>query len=200
MPICKCSYCQGKDRPLEWFDINPKTNEIFKTCNKNREYNRDRRKLPKRRAIIGMSWCNSHKTYHKLTDFSLNKQTSKLNTVCDASIRHRVKLQREYSTQHNLNLKIDAWNNYFNGRFECLYKGNIHPHTNGKEFDIRILEMHHINGDGVNHKKIIGITKASQECGTYYYRILKKLGWPEINVISLCPTHHRIIHILEENV
>jgi hypothetical protein len=40
MPICKCSFCNRKNQPVEWFSVNPKTDERYKTCDKGREHNK----------------------------------------------------------------------------------------------------------------------------------------------------------------
>ena len=100
----------------------------------------------------------------------------------------------------NFRLKTATWEAYFGGKHECQYDGEIHPHTNGKVFALRILEMHHTNGDGKEHKSGLGVGVAigSKKCPRDYYHALKKNGWPKIDVISLCPTHHRVLHILEK--
>jgi hypothetical protein len=105
---------------------------------------------------------------------------------------------RYRSRKYSFVLKTATWESYFDGKFECQYEGDVHPHTNGKEFDLRILQMHHKNGDGMEHRIGLGIVTRRGNNGIEYYRALKNNGWPKIEVISLCPTHHAILHLFEK--
>jgi hypothetical protein len=154
-------------------------------------------------------WCHHHNRYHLASEFSINEKTGEYYTKCRAAQAHFKKWYKEQSNAHrksyneknityNFGLKTATWAAYFDGKYECQYGGEIHPHTNGKEFELVLLEMHHMNGDGNEHKVSLGITNGSRATGTNYYRALRKNGWPNIDVISVCPTHHRILHLLEK--
>lgn len=68
----------------------------------------------------------------------------------------------ERMRRNALAYKIDVLTHYGNGELACIRCG-FH--------DIRALTIDHLNGGGINHRRIIGNSKL--------YRYLKKSGFPE---------------------
>jgi hypothetical protein len=97
--------------------------------------------------------------------------------------------------KRNLNKKQQVWDYYFNGKAEC--QADFHRGIRG--YDLRILHMHHLNGDGGDHRKEImeGNSSSSRETSTFYYSCLIKSNFPPLQVMSICPTCHALIHLDE---
>src|SRR5450756_1688219 len=122
--------------------------------------------------------CSRHRRYHPVSEFSINEKTGECYTRCHASQvydkkRQHVERSNEYKKRRNeqksecsFRLKTATWAAYFDGKHECQYVGEIHPHTNGKEFELTLLEMHHKNGDGTEHKVSLGIAGGSRAAST----------------------------------
>jgi hypothetical protein len=81
----------------------------------------------------------------------------------------------------------ETWAHYFNGENKCGACGNF--------YDIRILQMHHVDGDGDDHRReMLGDSRSG---GVWYYEKLLLSNFPPLNVQSLCPTCHALIHLDE---
>jgi hypothetical protein len=96
--------------------------------------------------------------------------------------RNRATELRAANERNKKNREL-IWANYFNGEHKCERCGDY--------YDVRILHMHHINRDGGDHKKEISAGLG----GPYYYLKLIKAGFPKMEVLSVCPTCHALIHL-----
>jgi hypothetical protein len=102
--------------------------------------------------------------------------------------RYRTTHKKEFATTQALyryNLKKRIWVHYFEGRYTCDRCSN--------SFDLRILHMHHINGDGYEQRA----TLSKKEDSTSYYKSLVDRGFPNQVVESLCPNCHAEAHLLQ---
>ena len=80
------------------------------------------------------------------------------------------------ATKRGRNAKERAFDHYCNGLPCCAHCGIT---------DIRVLCLHHINGDGKERRKKYG--------GTLSYTKLENEGYP-VGLLALCANCHLIIH------
>ena len=133
MPVCKCSSCGGKDKPLEWFEINPKTGERFKTCYKSREY----AKQPERR-VYKREYSRTHTTKNKV---EIDRRYREKNRERIAEThRRRYCAKREWIlerqklyAQANKEKKREYNRRYYRENREKLKEQNRQYHQNNKE-------------------------------------------------------------------
>jgi hypothetical protein len=104
--------------------------------------------------------------------------------------------QNEIGAANNLKRKEEIWAHYFNGESKCQPHKELQG-IDSPDFDLRILEMHHLNGDGATHKRKLFLQNG---VSTPYYSNLIKLGFPPLDIISVCPTCHRILELQKHTV
>lgn len=92
--------------------------------------------------------------------------------------------KKRYAKQYRAECRKLVWDHYFNGEYKCQHC-DIY-------FDVRILHMHHTNGDGGDLKKEWGCTGRG---GSRYYQLLVKQGFPQMDVESVCPNCHALVHL-----
>jgi len=90
--------------------------------------------------------------------------------------RARSAQARYTATRRNKTAKERAFIHYCNGPPCCAHCGNT---------DIRVLELHHTNFDGKEHRERHG--------GNLSYSKLEKEGYPT-GLLSLCSNCHIIVH------
>ena len=74
-------------------------------------------------------------------------------------------VRTEHYWQYRAQLKLEVITHYGNGKCACINCGFT---------DVRALSIDHINGNGVQHRKALGIRGGRQ-----FYVWLKKNGFPE---------------------
>jgi hypothetical protein len=104
--------------------------------------------------------------------------------------------QNKRTSEGNLNRKKRIWAHYFNGESKCQPHKELQG-LDSPDFDLRILEMHHRNGDGAIHKRKLFLQNG---VSAPYYSNLIKMGFPPIDIISVCPTCHRILELQKNRV
>ena len=74
-------------------------------------------------------------------------------------------------SQYRFKLKIDAIRHYSNGDMCCAWCGF--------DADVDALTLDHINDDGAEHRRDLGISHRGGSSGTTMYERLRALGWCE---------------------
>lgn len=152
----KTCYCCKNDLPEEAFNKNKnKPDGLATEC-----------KVCKK--LLDKQYRERHKDKIKSTkhEYYLEHRDETIQRVCQYAKDNRLQ-HNARGTKAKNKLKLEVFSVYSCGDFKCKHCD---------ETETGVLTVDHVNGDGAEHRREIGLTAS---CGSNFYRWLKRNNYPE---------------------